>query len=967
MSTINLTSIKLLSEHMRLSTAELLATVPSDSPKNRSTARTRRPFALGIFPLSLLSRTGTALLTLVLCSATLAHAPQAAADALPLSPMGPTSHRWINPDVRSIDVNAKVKIQILKVDSHIQLGEKIHLSLRIINNSDSPIDQSSAKIVARHADAEPTVAGARTVLAAAPSSYPYLASPIPIQSKIAPGSSKDIDISIDTGTTEPGGLQLRSAGSYPVLIGLHDASDSIYSTQRFLLSASAPDKPEGTAQDPKHLSMVLPITAEVDIVGGETGEAPERAPLIMRSEALTEEIAHGGRLDQLLDAYLAARTLTPEISTASCLAIDPQFLDVARRMTEGYSVAPQRPSSVSENRRLRDSWNIEDETEKHVPGKGQKAAAEWLAKLGKATEGTCTVAMPWANADLNAVAKTNNSWLMREALQRGSGVIKDVLGVTPESNIVIPGSGYITAQTAASLGWADQKESADGTQPPTTSDISAAWEATKAKEAKSQPDEDSLKESPAKDSEASLDSVRDSAAPTIAPTAQVPVSVLVADNTVWQAPKVDRFGQLAAGVRSVAYQGSLSATLAQASPKPVTAGYGNYDIRFDYSLDSEAARMATGVAAIDAAVAENTQPTLLMMPTSIRNPNSWFEAISTLLRERSALPMPLRDYVTMSQQQEGELAAQAAAAAATSASGDGSPSSISSSGLVEGRYGAPYDDPTVVSDTEILRARQQSDYTDDLTGLMINDAAIALSPYNFTAPLRQDLLRALSVNGRRSINSFDQKIARATALSNENRDALTELRSSVTLLSPGNVYTRLSPSSPLLIAAKNGLPLPVDARIRFNGPEGASIKVKNSLVIPAKGSITAQMIAQLPDDDDQTNLKLWLATPTGAAISNPVTIAVQTRSGFVGQSGIALTVVLGLFALLFLRFFVKRKRHTHGEPQTTTRSLSPVSTTRRPPVRRPRRRSEGSVRDGDRTSGDANSDDSGTGLQSPRP
>lgn len=224
MSKTNLT--KLLSGHTDLNTAELLATNPT-----------------GVFPLSVLSRAGAALLALSLCSATIAHAPQAAADALPLSPMGPTSNRWINPDVRSIDVNAKVKVQILKVDSHVQLGEKIQLSLRIINNSDSPIDQSSAKIVARHADAEPTVAGARTILAAAPSSYPYLAHPIPLQSKIAPGSSKDIDVSIDTGSDALGGLQLRSSGVYPILIGLHDASGNIYSTQRFLLSASATGKP----------------------------------------------------------------------------------------------------------------------------------------------------------------------------------------------------------------------------------------------------------------------------------------------------------------------------------------------------------------------------------------------------------------------------------------------------------------------------------------------------------------------------------------------------------------------------------------------------------------------------------------------------------------------------------------------------------------------------------------------------
>ena len=52
-------------------------------------------------------------------------------------------------------------------------------------------------------------------------------------------------------------------------------------------------------------------------------------------------------------------------------------------------------------------------------------------------------------------------------------------------------------------------------------------------------------------------------------------------------------------------------------------------------------------------------------------------------------------------------------------------------------------------------------------------------------------------------------------------DTLRDLRSSVALIPPGNVYTRVSESSPLLIVAENGLPLPVEAKLQYDAPDGA--------------------------------------------------------------------------------------------------------------------------------------------------
>ncbi len=831
-------------------------------------------------------------------------APQARADALPASPSDDTwRDQWVNPELRTVDSNAAVTFEVTHVDSQVALGAAVELSLTVTNNSADMLSAGSVSIAARNAAAVADVASARTVLAGDSGAFGSSALVGRIDSSLAPGESTQVKVQVPVSSTTADGLRISQPGIYPVWVGLTTASGEQFSSQRFLLNVKDPHA-EAVPRSASPLSIVAPVTADVDIVGGETGEAPERAPLILRSEQLAESMRAGGKLAELVDA-LSVATDNEALRRATCVALDPQLIDVASRMSNGYSVGDSRPSSVSDKRRLRDSWSQDDTKASLTPGQGVQDAAQWLDKVRALARNTCIVAMPWANADLDAVAKTNNPWLMREAVQRGSAVLEDVVGVQPEPNIVIPGSGYVSPDAAKSLGWADQSQGTGG-------DINAAWEAS----TQGPSPVDASPNTP--DSQASLDSVNSSAPTATAPTPSVPVSVLVADNTVWQVPQSGRFGMLAPGIRSVTYQGSLAATLAQATTHPITVGYGNEAARFDYSLDSAATRSATAASAVTLAVAANRQelpspaaeavdtgddtleqshevsadPLLMMLPAGQSQPRAWLESAAAALDSHAAVPMTLKDYVSTSAQQEEELGARARDFSNGQAAG----------------FGAPYSDPTVVSDTEILRVRQQSDYTNDLTRLMVSDPAIAVTPYNFTAPLRQDLLRAIGMTTRRSMATFDKSVTDSHTIANENRDTLTELRSSVTLLPPGNVYTRFSDSSPLLIAAKNGLPLPVDARIRFTGPQGASLKLDDHVVIPAKGSITLQMTANLPSDDSRTYLKLWLATPSGAAISNPVDIGVQTRRGLLSTGGAVSAAILVLFAFLFLRFFKKKRR-----------------------------------------------------------
>ena len=320
--------------------------------------------------------------------------------------------------------------------------------------------------------------------------------------------------------------------------------------------------------------------------------------------------------------------------------------------------------------------------------------------------------------------------------------------------------------------------------------------------------------------------------------------MLVADNTVWGIPKVDRFGVLdtagatknattnsniGGGIRAVTYLGSLAASLAEATDTATTVGYSNYNARFNYDLDSLPARRATATSALQMSImkannegnmsdsrgggqgdspvsgASSPQPLLVQLPSAMSNTAQWLDALVKMFESNAATPMKLSDYVNPSLQQVEQLASMAAAtSAATSAAADAATEadeqqrltqsaqavqsgrsarlagSVRAASSVDSQrtqrapaptttatgtanaattaeqsqpnstpFGAPHEDPGVISDSEIFRATSLLESIDNLTQLVISDPTIALTPYGFTEPLRQDILRALSRDRRR--------------------------------------------------------------------------------------------------------------------------------------------------------------------------------------------------------------------------
>lgn len=904
-------------------------------------------------------------------------APPAGAAPVPLSVQDPAvSEQWVHSATRPGEKDAPLAIDVMSVSSPTPMvpGDRLRIEVELHNTTAQRL--TDIVVQSRRTEAVGSVAEARLKLATNANDYPYYGAPVVIPRDLAPDEKRRVVLDIATDAA-PGGLALPGPGVYPVLLTAQahpvGQEPGNFATERFLLDAtkevasesasagtesrgegaaegaseghgaSAAEEDQATPAAPEPapaaptvpVGLIYPLAAEVDIVPGETGEAPEYPPLLLESEKLADELAPDGRLRRLLDQWDQATTSEHggQLKHSSCLAIDPALLEAVDRMSHGYNVGGERAKLAKQGQRLRDSWGKNKDTIPGAPGRGMADATTWIEDIQRILSDpeTCVFALPWGNADLNAVRTTANSWLMREALQRGPAVITRVTGREPSRNIVLPGTGYINPQTAPWLGWADTYYQQD---PALLSEgragLSDAW-ATAQAHSLTQPPKGAQPSKGAQPAEqkSNLEDTKLPAAQgseTPPQPTEHPVSALVANNTVWAAPQAGRFAQLSEGIQAVTYQDSLAATLAATGPHPETVGYSNPDSRYDYRLDSAASRDLVASAALRLAVQEQAQPTapaphassqptpppLLAVPPALLSADtarSLLDTTAGLFAQHQASPIALADYLAASPHEQAALAHHSTAGAQQ-----------------DPAFGSPYPDPSASSDTERLRVAQQANYTDDLTQVMVRDTAIALTPYDFTAPLRRELLSGLAVSPRRAVARHDQLIDEVDARLNGNRDILQSLRGSVALIPPGGVYTRASNASPLLAVAANGLPLPVVVNIGWSGAEAnadaARIQAPQGLRIPARGSITVQMTADLPENE-LIDVRMWLSTPEGARISESVDVRVNTRSGAIATRGIVVATLTVLILLLLFRVGRARLKRPSAIPPHSGGKMPP--------------------------------------------
>lgn len=855
-------------------------------------------------------RGGTALTSVAAVLAVAAIASTGTATAIPV-PVPPTNEavaeQWVNPAIRPNDGEQGLTLELVRGPTTVAEGADLSLRIAVRNNSSETVDDLS--VTPRRGPISASVADARVAMVAEPEEYSVVGDSVELANSLAPGESEELDLAVPTAADIPGALPLPGDSGYPIMLVLSGNGGEYFDSERFHVAteeattdgattapADATAMPE-ERQNAPGMTMLYPITAPVDILPGETGEAPENPQLVLESEQLADNLKADGRLSALVDTYSEAveSPAGAEVREATCLAIDPALLNTVERMTEGYVVADSRPSLAQKPRRLRDSWDVEPDEVPFTQGAGASDAAAWLEKLRATAADGCVVSLPWANSDVNAVAQGGVPWLMREAIERGPFAVERILGVPTVRNVVIPPAGYLAEGTSAAFGWADHSRS----KIPTVG-MEGSWEAAQAATG-TQDSTVQADEVPQSNLERDLPP---SPAMAAAPEPTTPVRVLVANNSVSRETLADssaqRFANLSPGVTAVTFHDSLASTLAATGSIPLTTGYSSTDLRFDATKDSVAARDITAANAIRLAVTESTttgeEPA--GTPVMINPPGAWeahtareaLDVVSSLLADDRATAMTLEDYLT-------------------------APANASIPQAESTR--SPYADPTVFSDAEILSASQQARYVDDLTSFLVPDPAIALTRYDYTLPLRRDLLTALSIAYRRSPEHYSDAVEATQSRLNDTRDSLHELRGAVNLIPPGNVFTRTSESAPVFIVAENGLPLPVDATLLYQAPEGTVLNVPDRIRIPARGSITIEITATIPDNSERTDMRLYLASPQGQAISAPVDISVRTAATETG-----LVTVGGLFALFLALVVLLMRSRRASRKKTSSASTS---------------------------------------------
>jgi hypothetical protein len=266
--------------------------------------------------------------------------------------------------------------------------------------------------------------GVRDALAK-PSSSVQFSKFQPAAPSIAPGQSVSFTIAITLHGTGDNSLEINSPGVYPLMVNVNGTPDfgGLAKVGQAVTVLPVLSLPGGNTlpkpPTPTKVTVLWPLSDRPRLVS--TAGTP-----VLTDDDLAGELATGGRLDGLLTAYEGAPAA---LNPAVCLAIDPDLIATAQAMSNGYQV--QSPGGGV------------------VAGKGQSSARAWLDRLKQDVVGRCVIALPAADADLNALARAGASMLVRYTLVNSE--LHQVLGVTPLNGFAWPIDGQLDPKTLAAF------------------------------------------------------------------------------------------------------------------------------------------------------------------------------------------------------------------------------------------------------------------------------------------------------------------------------------------------------------------------------------------------------------------------------------------------------------------------------------------------------------------------------------
>jgi hypothetical protein len=158
-----------------------------------------------------------------------------------------------------------------------------------------------------------------------------------------------------------------------------------------------------------------------------------------------------------------------------------------------------------------------------------------------------------------------------------------------------------------------------------------------------------------------------------------------------------------------------------------------------------------------------------------------------------------------------------------------------------------------------------------LSGALATDERTGLTGAQYTAPLREDMLRALSQSVPPDArNGLAQQ--RLTTVGH----TVDDLFGAVTIVNPGGSYTLATEHSPLPLALRNDLPVPIRVRLRIAAPPGMTVTDMGEIVLPP-GYLPLKVPIEV-HFTQRVAVDVALQTADGLPLGEPVRLSVHSNA-----------------------------------------------------------------------------------------
>ncbi|WP_243841434.1 DUF6049 family protein [Mycobacterium sp. DL592] len=190
-----------------------------------------------------------------------------------------------------------------------------------------------------------------------------------------------------------------------------------------------------------------------------------------------------------------------------------------------------------------------------------------------------------------------------------------------------------------------------------------------------------------------------------------------------------------------------------------------------------------------------------------------------------------------------------------------------------------------------------------LTAALTTDPRTGLTGQQYTAPLREDMLRALSQTEPPETRN-DLARQRLAVVGR----TIDDFFRAVTIVNPGGSYTLATEHSPLPLAVRNDLAVPIRVRLQVDAPPGMSVTDVGEQEVPP-GYLPLRVPIEV-HFTQRVAVDVTLRTPDGLQLGEPVRLSVHSNA--YGKVLFAITLAGGaVLALLVGRRLYHRFR---GQP-----------------------------------------------------